>query len=458
MSTAKNPVLNPEAVFTSMQKYGMLGGEKNVVAAVSGGCDSVTMLDILLKLRESCGFCVSVCHVNHNLRGEESLRDENFVRALCKDRGIKLFVLGADVKGYALEHGLSTEEAGRQLRYDFFEECAAKLGENTLIATAHSLSDRTETFLFNAARGTGISGLCSIPPKRGKIIRPLIDFTREQIEAYREANSLSFVTDSSNLADNYSRNKIRHGAVPVLKEINPSFERNMAFLFSDLAEARELIDSESSALLEKAKTEGGFSAVKIKAAPEALKKAAAAKLLLRFGFSAERERINFLCEKLGEDFKAELSAGEYLVSRGGIISKEKKKVFSAQIEPIPFLEGIFRLSEEKSVKIDVISKENYICSYKVNGYFSKAVFDYDKIRGITVIRSRLEGDKGSFHGGTKTLKKLFNEEKIPPEKRNSAAVIADEGGVLWVEGIGAEKRCRLTEETKNVAAIRIILD
>lgn len=445
-----------EEVKKVIKRFGMLEKGGKVVAAVSGGCDSSVLLHVLKSLSTEMDFKIICAHINHNLRGEESKRDEAFVRSLCEKYGIECCVLSANVAEYAKEKGLSTEEAGRKLRYEFFEHCAAKLGENAKIATAHSLSDCAETYIFNSARGASLSGICGIPPVREKIIRPLIEFSREQIEAYANEHGVDYVTDSTNLTDEYTRNRIRHGVIPVMKEINPGFEKAFLRLSKNLAETRDFVDCEAKKLLESAKTEKGFDGNIIAKAHPALKNRAAAMILEKFGFACDNERTLRLAENFGKaDFKEELSKNEYLVQKNGAVFKEKKNPPAEKIREAEFAFGKIVLSEEKTAEIELLSYDEFENSHKINNYVLKDTFDFDKIIGRTVIRSKAEGDRADIHGGTKTLKKLFIEEKISAEKRNSVAVIADEAGVLWVEGLGAAKRARTTKETVNVAAIKI---
>ena len=452
MSTAP---LDIEAVKKVLEHHKMLENCDGIVAAVSGGCDSSVLLHVLWRLSTEMGLKILCAHINHNLRGSESERDEAFVRSLCEKYGIKCRVLSANVAEYAEKNRLSTEEAGRKLRYEFFEHCANELSENARIATAHSLSDCAETYIFNSARGASLSGICGIPPVRGKIIRPLIEFSREQIEAYANEHGIDYVTDSTNLTDEYTRNKIRHGVIPVMKEINPGFEKAFLRLSKNLYDARDYIDSESAALLEKAKTENGFDGKVLKNAHPALKNRASAMILEIFGFDFDFERTLRLAERFGnKDFKEELSKNEYLVQKGGIVFKETKIEKSPEIIRTDFAEGKFEISSEKLAEISVFSYEEFKNLHKLNKFVLKDTFDFDKIKGKAVIRSRKEGDKADIHGGTKTLKKLFIEEKIPAEKRSSVAVAADDEGVLWVEGLGAARRARLSEETVSVAVIK----
>lgn len=452
MSTAP---FDLEAVKKVVEHHKMLDGCDGIVAAVSGGCDSSVLLHVLWKLSTEMGFKIICAHINHNLRGSESERDEAFVRSLCEKYGIECRVLSANVAEYAEKNRLSTEEAGRKLRYEFFEHCTKELSENAKIATAHSLSDCAETYIFNSARGASLSGICGIPPVRGKIIRPLIEFSREQIEAYANEHGVDYVTDSTNLTDEYTRNKIRHGVIPVMKEINPGFEKAFLRLSKNLYDARDYIDSESAALLEKAKTENGFDGKILKNAHSALKNRASAMILEIFGFDFDFERTLRLAERFGNgDFKEELSKNEYLVQKDGIVFKETKAEKSPEIVKTDFEEGKFEISSEKLAEISVFPCEEFKNLHKLNKFVLKDTFDFDKIKGKAVIRSRKEGDKADIHGGTKTLKKLFIEEKIPAEKRSSVAVVADDEGVLWIEGLGAARRARLSEETVSVAVIK----
>lgn len=439
-----------------IEHYKMLDNCSGVVAAVSGGCDSSVMLNVLWKLSREMGFKLVCAHINHNLRGAESDRDEEFVRKLCEKYGIEIKVLSADVEGYALEHRLSTEEAGRRLRYDFFEQCAEELSENAKIATAHSLSDCAETYIFNSARGASLAGICGIPPVRGKIIRPLIEFSREQIEDYALEHKLDFVTDSTNLTNEYTRNKIRHEVIPVMKEINPGFEKAFSRLVRNLSESRDYIDFEAKTQLEKSRIESKFNAKLFENLHPALKNRIAAMILEEMGFAVDNERILALSKNFGKsDFKTELSENEYLVQQKGIIQKVKKEDFAPEIIETAFAEGNFEISSEKTAEILLIPYEKFKNSYKINNYVLKDTFDFDKIQSSAVIRSRKTGDKADIHGGTKTLKKLFIEEKIPANERNSIAVVSDEEGVLWVEGLGAARRARLSDETVLVAGIKI---
>ena len=194
----------------TIEEFSMLRQGDTVTAAVSGGADSVALLDFLCSLTD-LRLTVRACHLNHCLRGEESDRDEQLVRTMCEQYGIPLDLRRVEVKALARERGVSIEVAAREARYAFFDELAEKY--RCKIATAHTLSDAAETVLLNLARGTGIAGLCGIPPVRGAVVRPLIGCTRRETEDYCAAHGLCYVTDSTNLTDRYTRNHIRHNVL-----------------------------------------------------------------------------------------------------------------------------------------------------------------------------------------------------------------------------------------------------
>ncbi|HWP51016.1 MAG TPA: tRNA lysidine(34) synthetase TilS, partial [Clostridia bacterium] len=231
-----------DSVLRTIRKHHMLKQGDSVIVGLSGGADSVALLCVLLELRDTLGVTLSACHVNHNLRGEESLRDERFCRAVCSRKNIDLTVKSVDVTGYCAQNHCSTEEGARILRYQALQS----LDPNARIATAHTLSDNAETLLLNLTRGAALEGLCGIPPVRDNIIRPLINCTRAAVEDYLMALGQNFVTDSTNLSNDYKRNRIRHELMPLLKTINPSFElavrRTVDALSEDKMLLRQLAD------------------------------------------------------------------------------------------------------------------------------------------------------------------------------------------------------------------------
>lgn len=245
-------------VLKTIEAYQMLSSDAAVVAGVSGGADSMALLHLLWQQRQAWPeLKVSAAHVNHCLRGEEANRDEAHVRQYCQKEGIPLEVLRINVREEAEKRGMGLEACGRAVRYEFFRRLA---GESGVIATAHTLSDHVETVLLHMTRGTGLKGLCGIPPVRENIVRPLIDCTRREIEDYCRENEIPYVTDSTNLKAEYSRNKIRLQVFPALKEINPALEEAVGRMTQSLREDDGYLWAEARCLLERAALEkGGWS-------------------------------------------------------------------------------------------------------------------------------------------------------------------------------------------------------
>ncbi|MBE6879318.1 MAG: tRNA lysidine(34) synthetase TilS [Ruminococcaceae bacterium] len=242
-----------------------------ITVALSGGADSVALLYSLWFLKDELQIELSACHVNHNLRGDESDGDEMFVRRMCRLLDIPLYVRNIKVLDYVSKHE-SVELVARKIRYDFFSE----LGADRLIATAHTASDNCETVLINLIRGTALSGMCGIPPKRDNIIRPLIDCTREDIENFCKEYSLPYVTDSTNLSTDYTRNKLRINIIPELKKINPSLVTSISRMSQSVALDDLYLDDIAKRELEKARKDGKYSVLALQSLDECILRRAVA--------------------------------------------------------------------------------------------------------------------------------------------------------------------------------------
>ena len=242
-----------EKVLETIEKYSLIQNGDKLVLGVSGGPDSITMLDILCKIKkeEKIKFEIVVAHINHQIR-KEANEDEKYVKEFCEKNEIKFFVLRIDVKEYANNNKIGLEEAGRKVRYDFFDE-VMKLTNSNKIAIAHNKNDKVETIIMNIFRGSGIYGLRGIEPKRkDKYIRPLIECERKEIEEYCEENHLEPRIDKTNFENDYTRNKIRNIVLPyVEKEFNPNFIETLNRL-SDVAEETErYLEYETKKIYEK---------------------------------------------------------------------------------------------------------------------------------------------------------------------------------------------------------------
>ncbi len=421
-------------VLKAIEKYEMLSFSKEVTVALSGGADSVCLLYALLNLKEKLGITVAAAHLNHCLRGEESERDEAFVRTLCENLSVPLTVAIADIKAEAQKTGESIELAARRIRYEFLEKAA----NGGIIATAHTASDSLETVLFNLTRGTAIKGLMGIPAVRYPFIRPLIFVTRREVEEYCKENGICFVTDSSNLTDDYTRNKLRHNVVPTLKSINPSLENTVLRTAEILSEDNDFLEKAAENAFSLAKMGENLSAEKLMEMHIAIRKRVIKLFLEEKGIEAFSVNINEVLSILPLG-KIMLPSGIILESKNGILS------VCADIKTAEYITECF-----------VLEREEFEKQKNVNSLLLKNALDYDKIVGKPILRKKTAGDKIriSGRGVTKTLKKLCTEEKVAIEKRDNLPVIADEEGVIWAHGFGVSERVAITNLTKKFLIVK----
>lgn len=440
-----------DKVIASIRKHNMIERGSTVVAAVSGGSDSMAMLHILNEIKGEFGFELIAAHVNHCLRGESADADEALTASECKKLGLPLKTLRIDVAKKAKELGLGFEECGRKIRYEFFES----LGENVVIATAHNLNDRAETFLFNFARGATLRGLCSIPAKRYNIIRPLIDCSKEEIVAYCNGNGIPFAEDATNSDVHYARNRIRHNVITELKEINSAFEKSAARCIESITEDEKYLSSLALELVERAGRENGYDAYVLSDSPTSLMKRAVVYITEKETWiTPEFEAVNRICALLKEGGSCVVNGAVTVRVRKGILDFPKEKSKAFEKTELVLGETYFGGATVKAAVLETNSLQ------KVLNQSTDYRLDYDKISGGTVLRSREAGDKITLksRGCTKTLKKLFNELSIPPEKRNEVIILADENGLLLAEGIGADARAIVTKDTERILHISIERD
>ncbi len=416
----------------TLRDYDMLNFSDKVVVALSGGADSVALLYTLNSIKEKYNLTLYACHLNHLIRGEEAFRDEKFVKNLCEKLGVELFLKREDVVKIAEKEKLSLELCGRNLRYKFFSELSEKLSAK--IATAHTASDNVETVLFNVARGTSVTGLCGIRPKRDYIIRPLIMCSREEVEQYCEENSLRFVTDSSNLTDDYTRNNIRHNCVPTLKMVNPDLSNSVSRMCSDMSDIKDFLDKISEKEIKRSETTYGYSCEKLLELEKAVLTNSLGIIAKRSGADVSHRHIELIIEKMSDGGCVDLLGGKRAVCKQGILRIVSEfEALKEQECPI-FSSSYFEYISKEEIK-------------NINNKLLNNCISCDIITENTLVRTKREGDRFTLPNRsiTKTLKKLFNELKIPAEKRSSLIVVANESEVLFIEGIGVSEKAKVTE-------------
>ncbi len=434
----------------------MLEQGDGVLVCVSGGADSMALLHLLHALGGEYRLRLAVCHVNHGIRGGEALRDQRAVEEFCARLGVECLVHTFDVPSLARERRLSLEECGRGVRYETFSRIADERGLK--IATAHTLSDSIETMLFHLARGTGLKGLCGIPPVRGRIIRPLIEATRGEVETYCAQNHIAYITDSTNLSAEYTRNRIRLEVVPALLRVHPGSEDALLRAQRSFREDEQYLCEQAAKALASSVRGKGWDAQALQAQAPAIKNRALRELLTQNGLEPDSERIVLIGKALASGEGAVTLSG---VTRarvtGGILTIGEERPAATPDYAQSLRQGEFDLFEKKRVNVSFLNKEGVKSLKKVHPKLLKNALDYDTIIGTALFRPRKEGDsiRLSGRGCTKSLKKLMNEAGIQPEARARITVLADEAGTLWVEGFGCAERTQVTESTKRALLIQI---
>ena len=443
-------------VIAAINKYNMIKENDTIVVGVSGGADSMALLHFLLNESDNLKIKVIVAHINHCLRGEESDRDEKFVSDYCRDNGVIFYSCRSNIKSEASECGISIEECGRKVRYNYFNNIAEKY--HAKIATAHTLSDSIETTMFNMIRGTGIKGLSGIAPVRGKIIRPLIFVTRSQIEDYCVKNKIKYIIDSSNLCYDYTRNKIRLDIVPKMREINTAFEKSFLRLKEQAEDDCRYLNNIAKAELDKSMINGMYDINII----SKLEKPIKSRLIIqavynKFNIYLQNSHIDLICEIIDNGHGTVTIPGKIYVKVENGFLRIYKDAPEIKNWKNKFNEGKILTDSGRKFIIEIITKNEYLSLKKTDKNLIYKCLDYDKITENTIIRNRKPGDKFTQKNRKvrKSLKKLFNEKKVPIEKRNELAIIDDGDEILWIEDIGPSEKAAVSENTKKVVLIVI---
>lgn len=486
-----------------VEKHHLIRAGDLLVAGISGGADSVCLFYLLRELQKNLDFRFIAVHVNHNLRGEEAVRDEKFVEKLCESEGLPCRIVRKDVERIAREQGLTLEEAGRKARYEAFEQILAQ--ENgTKIVLAHHKDDQAETMLHHLARGTGIGGLCALKPVYGNRIRPLLCLERMEIEQYLHKSGRTWQTDSTNLDDTYTRNKIRHHIVSYLcQEINPRTVEHMAGTAGELGEVEELLaaltaelaartverSSDYSIISEDLRKEPGilqrrvfleeikwvagsgkdFTRTHAEDIQGLWEKQVGKQIMLPRQVTARRGYGGICIVKERKARKSppdsgqagrgewEYNGGEEIVLFPG---NQKKEIFTG--EYIFSYQLISPQSDPSGFHAAGACGEadNNLISYKFHVIEEKKYtkwLDYDKMKDKVVIRHRNPGDRISIlpSGGSKKLKDYLIDRKIPRQERDGLWLLAAGQEVLWIIGDRIGEKYKVTDTTRQILYIQI---
>ncbi len=406
----------------AIAQFSLFPENSRILVALSGGPDSVTLLHVLLSLKRDMNLTVGAVHVNHMLRGEESDRDEAFVRKICRNWNVPLIVKRVNIP--EISGGKNVEAVARGERYRLFRE-ALKEWNGDFVALGHTASDLTETVLLNLTKGSGIKGLRGFLPKREIFVRPLFLVTREEVEAYVEENKLPFVVDSSNLKTDYDRNLIRLEVVPVLKKINPALEEAVLRETELLRELENFIRSEVDPLISAYFKGGVFCAplgVLRELHPFLLSE------VLREAY--KRVSGKDLSYKSIKELKGALDREGFkkFSFHSGIVVYKTQEVLCIEQE---------RKNGEKSFYYEIkelpatVKTPLYTLNFHLNAGIPVASLSSFREKGI-IVRNRKPGDRLKFKGFSKTLKKFFIEKKVPAHIRSSLPIVELGGEIIFI--------------------------
>jgi tRNA(Ile)-lysidine synthase len=449
-----------EKLKTTVNRFGLLKKGDRVLVALSGGPDSVALLYGLVALKTEYKLKLYTAHLNHQLRGAESERDEKFAKELALDLGLRFFSKRVDVKKKARKEKMSIEEAAREVRYKYLEQLAEKIGA-AKIALGHQADDQAETFLMRLVRGAGAAGLSGIPVKRDKIIRPLIQIKRDEVESFLKANRIPFRLDSSNYLTDFNRNRIRLKLLPVIKkEFNPLIVDSLNRAADIISFQQEYIQKTSEQILKRfGKKRKGKIIID-------------AKKFARYHTCLKREMIRLCINNLGGDISR---LPFELVERALSLIGRKKSGKRVELDKGLWFEvggselAFFRKEEKgfiRSIKlpgITILKDQNLMVKSRLqNGRSSReslslqnqnvSLLDWDKLAPPFAVRSRREGDKFRPLGmkGTKSVADFLIDAKVPRHSRDQVPVLTSKGRIVWLVGFRISDYFKVTRKTKKV--------
>lgn len=456
-----------EHIFDTIEKYRMIEDGMHVVAGVSGGADSVCLLLALCEYRKRASFTLSAVHVEHGIRGRESLEDAAFVEGLCKALSVPLTIHHIDVPKLARKRGTSLEETAREERYRIF----AQQTYPVRIAVAHNRGDQAETVLWNLVRGSGLDGLCGMHPVRGSIIRPLLFTTREEIEGILREAGYSWRIDATNFETEYTRNKIRLSVLPLLeKELNPQAAAHIAGVSGQLQKVQDYVKRQVGRAAQRCIVTDS-NEVRLLLAPffeeEELIRTELVKSAIERCCGSRRdigsihiEEVVNLCEK-GCGRQIDLPHGAMAARQEGIVKftrkcgKEKDILQRVKPELIPVPGRITAAGFR--IRTEVFGNDEMIMAQVKQEKKYTKWFSYDIIKSNVVLRTRQTGDYLTVGAGCgrKKLKDYFIDCKLPREDRDAQLLLADGSHILWVVGARISEAAKVRPETEKVLKIQL---
>ncbi len=444
-NSVTSEVFNRFRIFSQENK--MFADCNHIVVGFSGGADSCCLLSVLNAVKDEYSFTLTAVHINHGIRGDEALRDADFCQQYCDINGIEFRLFEVDVPCVSAESGESCEECARRLRYEIFNSLCTD--SHTRIATAHNANDNAETVIFNISRGSALKGASGIPSVRDNIIRPILTCTRGMTEGYCRENGIEYVTDSTNLTDDYSRNKIRHKVLPVLEDINNSAVSHILHFSRSVSEDCDYLEEASERAFNKIFSGFSCDSQKLNNLHSSVKKRVISKAVFKFcGKTCDYYKLELLCGICENGGRIQLYGDVFAENVGKvfrIFEKSPQNIYGEQnvsFDDFPVTFGEYCINAEPYT--------NY--SNKISNNVLDNLVDCDKISGSLLIRTRRSGDEFTLgrRNVTKTVKKLFNELNISVEDRDLIPLLCDDEGIVWIAGIGAARRCRPDANSINI--------
>lgn len=441
-----------QKILNLIARENLISGGDRVLIALSGGPDSVFALHFFLKYKRKFKIEISAFHLNHMLRGKESDGDEKFCRSLCSELGVELFTSKADVKKSASKNKLSIEEAARNIRYKKLQSLAQKEGFNKII-TAHNSNDNSETMLLNLFTGCGLHGITGIPLRRGNIIRPLLNITKEEILGYLESGKFSFRVDSTNLSNDYKRNYLRNLIIPQLKkEFNPRLEEALFRSSRIFEQSKSAIEKMTDSILHE---QAAFLNNK---------------LSINLSFISHSEELLgvLLRNSISRYFAKELSFDDYLMIKGLITKQAGRKVnLSSNLTALKERGQIviFPPQKEENETYFLKTGQKIKIGDKIIGIDETAgvtgtsknmekseIIESDNLDDIFILRKWKSGDRFIPLGmkGFKKVSDFLTDQKVSSSEKNDLFLLENRNNIVWICGLRIDDRFKITENTKRV--------
>ncbi|MBU0672151.1 MAG: tRNA lysidine(34) synthetase TilS [Candidatus Margulisbacteria bacterium] len=454
-----------EKFLDTIKEFKMFNPEDRVLVAVSGGADSTALVHLLAEVKDELGLSLHIAHLNHMIRKNDAELDMRFVQGLAQKLGIPITVESFDVQSYAKEEKMGLEEAARRIRYAFFERVSNQIGAQK-IAVGHSADDNVETFLMRILRGAGLKGLCGIPPKRGRIVRPQIKIWRREIEVYVDGLKLVPRRDYTNYESKYMRNRVRLKLIPQLKIYNMNIKEIILQTILLLTEDREYIDSVTEeavaeAFLSSTESELKLEIEEISAWEYPLQGHIIRKAIERIKgnlLDLTYTHVQDILEKLesNERWELHLPGGIFVVGNGRVLTISQEQPLKKEKKSFFYTLGVPGEIEVKEVgkKIKVTEVEGA----EVSDDPKVAFVDYAALGKNLIIRNRGEGDRFIPLGmkGSKKLQDFFVDQKIPAEFRDYIPIIESAGRIVWVAGLRLDDRSKTTKKTKKFVKLELL--